>query len=558
MRCAALPVLLFLLGPVLAQAGPPARLEGMVTNALRRPLANARVTVEVDGEVVARTHSDATGFFVVGVLPQRQALVRAVAGPDVGAVELDLAGIEQGFAWVPVYQARTLRGRVARPDGSPVAGAWILAAPTDRPETAVIHAQTRSDEQGHYTLTHVLAGPVRVRAWAEGHEAWESEFDGSDDVDCDVELDPDPWREVTVVLRDASPEQCTQTRLVLAAQGGPADVFVPLPPPLRRLRPAADGTCQVRGWPARDRLLVRPEIPGCEVQPAWDFVPRGPRRWRTTFDVAATPGVVGVVRDEAGRAMPGVALFVRPLDCPGAILASYFACTDAGGEFRLPAPVAAGERFALRVVAPDLAVTGGHLGTAARSWHVAQHAPDTRHEVVVGRFDGIRLRVVDRAGSPVRGAQVRIRILAPVGPSIGEGVSDADGCILVQGVNLSGELAVWLSITALDGVLLTVTGVEDRGGLDLGTLELYPAARVAGVVRDADGRAVTGARVVLRNSQERGQQVGLTDRAGRYTFGGLMPGRYGCGADRGDGTAGVEGWIDVALGEIAALDLVVQ
>ena len=60
-----------------------ARLEGQVVDALHQPVANAQVVAELDGEEVARTHSDASGTFVFAKVPQQFVVVRTKSGAPV-------------------------------------------------------------------------------------------------------------------------------------------------------------------------------------------------------------------------------------------------------------------------------------------------------------------------------------------------------------------------------------------------------------------------------------------------------------------------------------------
>src|SRR5439155_24603133 len=126
---------------------------------------------ERDGEAVARTHTDATGWFALPPQPQAPTNVCArLAGRAAGAIELDTFGRSRTFVRVPTYPVRTVRGVVRTPSGAPVDGAWIVAAPTDHYGIALVTARTRSAADGSYELREVLPGPIAITAWAAGYE----------------------------------------------------------------------------------------------------------------------------------------------------------------------------------------------------------------------------------------------------------------------------------------------------------------------------------------------------------------------------------------------------
>ena len=172
-------VLALLLAPLAAQT-PMARLEGRVQDPCSRPVANAEVTVEHDGEVIARTRSDGEGAFVLGRLPRQELTVRATtAAPDLGACRIDLREDARGFVHIVVMPARLVTGTVHDASGQPIAEAWIASVPTGAAEFSVFGSHTRSDAQGRFALTHVPFGANAVRVWAAGYAGFAASIDGN-------------------------------------------------------------------------------------------------------------------------------------------------------------------------------------------------------------------------------------------------------------------------------------------------------------------------------------------------------------------------------------------
>lgn len=558
---------LLLLAPGVAQAGAGVQLAGQVTDAALRPLVNCAVTVEANGREVAKTRSDATGCFFVGRLPGQSVLVRATAAADVGAVPVDLTWVDRGFVRVPLYPARTLRGRVHTPDGSAVAGAWILATPTEDRELAAIDAMAQSGSDGRYELSHVLVGPVRVRAFAEGREIFEATVEGGEDATLDCELDDAPRREVVFVLGGATPAQLATAELQVTAVRGD-ELPTRLPPPLRTMRPDAEGRCVVRGWSSDDRLVGRFEVPGVAVVPPVDFAPKGPHQWTCRYDVQASAGLCGVLRDLEGSPLAGQRLLCRPFD-EGAEIAGVADITAGDGSFRLPAPVGFGDRFVLSIVGSDHCVV--HPVSRAQGFlssFVGRHEGSARHEVVARASPPVRLQVVDQEGQVVRGARVTVRQAGSARPVVEagsprsivrQGCTDASGRLSFRGIDLREAGFLAFDVEALAGVAMATCTIGDGAGVDLGTVTLANATPFAGIVRDAQGSPAVGVRVRLVGYDGwMVQRVVLTGRDGRFAFGGLRPGTYGYVAHRGGVHAMVRDRVVLTAEGLADLELRVQ
>ncbi len=95
--------------------------------------------------------------------------------------------------------------------------------------------------------------------------------------------------------------------------------------------------------------------------------------------------------------------------------------------------------------------------------------------------------------------------------------------------------------------------------VDLGAVELKPTAPLAGIVLDADGKPVAGARVrLLAHDEWMTKHAVLTAKDGRFAFAGLRPGKYSHRAMRGADTAPMFKTIDLPAAGVNDLELRVQ
>jgi protocatechuate 3,4-dioxygenase beta subunit len=148
--------------------------------------------------------------------------------------------------------------------------------------------------------------------------------------------------------------------------------------------------------------------------------------------------------------------------------------------------------------------------------------------------------VTEEGGPPVPGAQVMVLRVGPSGRgghSVAELQADADGRFRVRNLE-PGHYSVRASLTREDQSAFQGEGVPvtllEAGLAEPMTVPVKPKTlyTVSGVVRDAEGKPVSGARVVLGHRQPKefgnllphppesapGAQVVRTDADGRYTF----------------------------------------
>jgi hypothetical protein len=507
------------------------RLEGVVVDPQQRPLPGALVTAEVDGELIARTAADGSGAFVFGKLPPRPVVVRVeTSTPDVGGAWIDLLGSTRSFVRIVALPARVVRGTVRDDEGAPVAGAWVVAAPWDDAATAFASCCVRSDAAGAYVLTHVPFGPVLVRAWAEGCDAFEGQVDGSDAKVLDPIVARDAGQVHEFSLRDGTPEQIAAGVLVVTAFHGVWPT--PLPEPLRRIRADADGKWIVSGWPYGDDLHVRLLVPGTPIQPTLRSALAGRGGLRSSFWIG-DPATS--VRGRLVGASPGGRLLVLQPRDPAAIpvLSRCIGRSGVDGTFELPSPVERGEQFALRLVAEDATAAAE---APERSWYIGTH-DSVQHTVALRPARSIRLRVFDPNGLPAAGAQVavypasRARMmpggdltLVSTAAPLAHGCSDRDGNVRIDGLDLQPAEALACLVSAAEGVGELPFDVPATTTIELGRLDLVEAAALHVRVVDGNGPR-PGARVICQHTGLPWQPPTtlVTDRSGKAVGLGLLP-----------------------------------
>ena len=534
---------------------PPAcRIEGTVVDPLQQPLPACEVWVERDGVAVARTHTDATGWFALPPEPQAPTLVRASApGRASGAIDLDTFGRGRAFVRVPMFPVRALRGVVRTTDGKPVPDAWIVAAPTGPPALASVTARRRSAADGSYELRDVLPGPVAISAWSPGFEMAVGSDETDGDATVDLELDPQPSRHLRLCLEGASSAQLAATVFHCHAEG---QLGVPLPPPLAAVRPDAAGVAELIGLPERARLVVdRVSVPGVVVEPGTDWIPPGPSEWTCTFRVVDHGLLRGRLVDRDGHAVPGCRIVCWSQGAPTRSKGPVWGVSAAGGEFAITSPVAAGEGFALRLVDDDWTIPVERDSAQPGYW-LGRHDVQTAHAVHAMRGQRALLQVVDATKAPMPGLTVDL-LSSPNRDAcywLAGGVTDLQGRVELHAIETSNAPAPTVHV-AFDLPLQTMplrAGKAVGERIDLGTMQLEPRGSVEGTVLDDKKQPCFGARVLLITQHSQPDDlVAVTDRAGRYRFGGLPSGAYWVFVAGSHEAPGV----DLAPGEDAHVDL---
>jgi hypothetical protein len=502
---------------VTAQA--TARVEGLVVDPHSRPVANAEVTAEVDGVVVARARSDGSGVFLLPRLVRAQVVVRVLAaGPDFGAAAVDLRPRATGVALVRTVPVRSVVGRVRGADGSRVAGAWVACAPKPVPAAMRLLARndgpplgtrTLSDAEGRFVLPHVPCGPVLVRVWAVGHGGFAGTVDGSGAAELDGHLAPPAEASLRFELCDADDRDRAAARLVVHEPNG-----VPLPPELRA-PPHRQTGFELMGWPAGEALVGTIELPGTFVEPRRVQAVVGQRvAGRFWCEYGAATRVRGRVLAADGGPAAGVTLRVG-VWTPSDLVTAGAAVTQADGRFDVVAPVSRGKPFLLRVdeehgalaPAPD-AIERLYEPCPDGAVRLV-HRPDDELTLSLAPRATLTARIVDADGQPVacgavevfaarrfamvRGVRGMPGVQLPgvnvnVAERLATGHTRADGTVVVSPFATRGSGDVTLRVAGGSGFVLARAPADQ----DLGALRVGAAATLRGRVLDAAGQPVAG------------------------------------------------------------------
>ncbi|HUH04557.1 MAG TPA: carboxypeptidase-like regulatory domain-containing protein [Kofleriaceae bacterium] len=301
-----------------------------------------------------------------------------------------------------------------------------------------------------------------------------------------------------------------------------------------------DGVASLRGVPIGWGMLVV-RAPGFATS-------------RTPFRVPETPGaplhqrielepgiaVRGVVVDEGGKPVAGARVVARanaapwePVDILGQGVA-----TDRAGRFAIEALSAGSYRFL--AVHDDYAPGSSELVAISES-----SQPEVRIGVVRGAV--VAGRVFDAAGAPAAWARVTLTTSAGQLSDWGGGtqrkvVAGEAGEFRIRGLARS-EISVYASTASASSDIVTLDLRARAETLDL-ELRLTVLGAIAGTVLDEAGQPIAEAQVVAQpdfwsghaaeSFTVRGASFGTTDGGGRFSIGGLAPGRYLLRASRTD------------------------
>lgn len=459
---------------------------------LERPVVGAMVTAEIAGEVIARTPCDAEGRFVFGKLPADTVVVRALATGAIGGAWLDLLGLERQYAILRTMPARAVSGVVVDDAGARVGGAWVMAAPDAADPIAVASCVAQADDQGRFVLQHVPFGRDLVRAWAPGYDAFAGELDGCDAAPITCVVLREAVIERTFDLVGEGAAERTEARLLVRAwhNGMP----LPLPPALRAPRRVDDRwTCA--GWCAADAMSCR--LDGVAVAPRGYLIPEQTGSRQRDFRIVDA-GEAQLTGYLAGPGAANAWLAVKPLgDARGDYRVVVQA--DGTGHFSLPAPVAAGEDYVLRIVHGECAVATEQAGDAAakpatNGWLVARFEPGRTERVAVASQQVLALQVVDADNRPVTGAEILVSqpTADPRKFLDTSGRTDEAGCLRLECPSASGKRA-YVSIRSLHGNLQC----EIDPGTRTHTFQLEQVATLRIHCRDQRGAPLPGARITF-------------------------------------------------------------
>jgi hypothetical protein len=408
----------------------------------------------------------------------RPALVEIVAGETADLGDLVLA------------EGARLEGRVLDPEGAPLPGATV-ALSTQSFFTQSSAARTRSDESGSFVLQGLAPGVQQtLEARAKGFAAGTLRVNVPPEDPVTFRLE----REGSLSLEVLGPDGAPLPR-------GEAQIFEGR----RRLGLEAvrDGDARLPDA-AAGHVLV--QAPGCA---AWAGAARkkGVPAGSLAVRLVRESVVRGVVRDEAGRALPG--LVVRLVPKAEAFKHVAFEpadISDEAGRFELTG---------LSAGAASLQAERSGLVPLAQALELAEG--ETRSaELVLASGGRVTGRVVTGRGAGVPGALVRAGPITAPGPHV---TADGEGRFTLAGLPPG---TTWIGLWDGTGAIeVEVTA----GGTTHAEIRAADAASVTGRITSA-GRPMAG--YVVRASPGKSSTDGpyrdLTDEAGRFELHDLKPG----------------------------------
>ncbi len=519
-------------------APPGATIEGRVLDARGEPIPVAQVwvTSSPGPDVLARTVADGEGCFRLGRVPARSAWTVHASAPG-RITDTAYVSPDGPTATLRLYDAGTIRGTFVDRAGQPIAGAQVVAAFDLARIMFSAKVEAITDENGAFTLAGVPLGVIDVRACKAG-----AGF-GAEQVHL---------RDAAAVKLQVGTDASTTLRVVIT--GLPADAERPrvsllpytngslqtLPRGMVGGTIGADGSLVFEGLPDWE-YLVRPSSPG------FTFAPRDMRvKEKDSHDIAFTAHALGTMPwsgrcvDAEGQPVAGLRLAIRETS----ERQRAEAVTGADGRFTLQSHLAPGTKCSLYSLDPawcmDQAKTEGMYGGWDLRYlnrHEAVVAPDQPLELRVAPATVVTGRVVRDDGRPVPFARIELEHARgnrmPWWMAFASATTDREGRFALRGLHGTPDpvrVKVEDSSGAAEGEPFQL-GMGEQ--IELPPLKLAPAGSIGGIVRDAQGGPVPGARVWLRTwdfvtkqQKDGGVTEVVTDREGRYRFVGVGAGGY--------------------------------
>lgn len=463
------------------------RPQGRVVDGEGQPIAAAQLSLSSAG-VRLLTLSDKEGNFGFESAPSGDYQI-VVRKSDHVTLKDQVRFLPGGpRLWVELLAGASVTGQVLAPDGSPLAGAIVDAqAPDSRP--------ARTDAEGHFRLTQLPPGGVRIRARAEGYGAGVA----------DLALTPgESVRQDLVVVPPAK-----VSGQVFDGEGAPladAVIWVTGPGDERQGRSDAEGKFQVRGL-GTGPYLVSATKAGFQSDRRDQI---GPGSYVQLFLEAVYP-LRGEVRSLQGD--PVHAVLVSPAEAP-----------DEAQLFE-------GSRFAILVGAETRQVIVRARAGPAHHGHgpsflspLYVNVPRGGGEVKVDLPPGQDAEGVinDAGGRPLPGVAVlfghqREELLGgEAGRLYLMGLSEDEGRFDIAGIPPAG-IKVTLSHPEHGPLVTQLLPGEGQ------SFRLPPGSVLSGQVVNLAGNPVSGAPIVIAGPVLRRT---TSDSAGRYRAQGLAAGRY--------------------------------
>jgi protocatechuate 3,4-dioxygenase beta subunit len=516
------------------------KVSGRVTDEMSNPIAGAKLRTvsgfgleEEDVSFYAEATTGADGSFSITNSPIGGGGLNARAP---GYAPFARPGFQRrAVANVTLKSGGTIQGTVLDPSGKPAEGAIVVCG--------LLAAQT--DASGMFRLAGVLPGTHTVEA------LWKNDFAAQKDT---VRIKKGEAAGVSLRLARAAAVAGTvvdeKTRRPLPGVRVSASTgafFNRGERSSRRGRTDAKGRFRISGLASR-RYNVRAakseylpvSMPGVVATVA------APGTVSIALQKAA--GITGRVTDEAGTPVVGARvriardLGVRALlrgGGPAALLERPGVTTGPDGIFRL------------RGLAPEknLTLEAAKAGYVTAKRHgvnlkVGELVKDLA--LVVKRGLEAKGRIIDTAGKPVAGAEIRVSRpeggpgrfmiqMAGINREKPNASSAADGTFRVAGLE-AGEYALAVSRDGYAAKRVPSVTVQAKGPNEWPPIVLQVGVAIAGSVRNSKGEPVVGAQI-FSFGEGTGPREGATDPEGRFRLDGLSSERPVMMSVRADGYA---------------------
>jgi len=425
-----------------------------------------------------------------------------------------------------------LAGEVRGPGGAPVPEAVVrierFAHSDTRSNRWLKATSAETDGEGHFTLSDVRAGDLRVRVEVRGAAEFEQALgtlaDGDTRLDLVLELESGGRLSGRVLWPSGSPAARADVHILREREPWIREA---------RVRTDAAGAFQATGL-GDGPYLVTARAEHEEEGGLLSARAEGVSSGAESLELVLGPGdrIEGVALDDRGLPLERFTIVAVPIASSSA----------APGRRRVRERVRADDgRFAFGGLAEGpWDVRAEARDHADASWARVE-LPDGGGELefTLARLAAVRGVVQDPTGAPIEGAKVSARF-----PGGGEALakSDADGVFELDEL-APGETEL---VATLDGkrasapLELALDPAELREGIELG---LRVGARLIGKI-DASVEDFAGRRVLARPVDGYTGPTTLPDEEGQFTFEGLEPGRWAVLFDWQPSGGGGEDWIE--------------
>jgi len=506
------------------------RVSGRVTDEAGKPVSGAKVRVrsgslfeEEDVVSYAEATTGADGAFSIGNAPGKSGSlsVRAPGYAPSSLFSMQRTGVEKAT----LKKGGIVSGTVLDPAGKPAEGVIVLSG----------SLAVKTDASGNYRLAGVPRGTRTVEAL--GKEDLAARNDAvrvKTGESAEVSLRLARSASVTGSVIDEKTRRPLPGVRVSASTGGFS--FRPGETTSRRARTDAKGKFRIAGLAAR-RYSIQASKTDYLPSTMPGIVAAVSAPGSVVIALTNAAGVSGRVTDEKGAPVPGARVrFVAEQGLqailrggPAAFLGRPGVSTGPDGGFRLRG-LAAEKNLTLEAARTGY-VPARRPGVTLRAGEVVKDV-----SLVLKRGREARGRVVDGAGQPIAGAEVRLsrperggnRFMFQIGAMTGDrekpdASSGPDGSFRVGGLE-AGEYALAVSREGYATKRIPSVNVVASGPNDLPPVVLSAGAEIAGFARNGKGEPVVGAQIF---SFGEGTMLGdtSTDPEGRFRLDGFSADR---------------------------------